>query len=79
MGQKIHPYGLRLGIVTDWKSRWYSDKDYAAQVAEDYHIRKYLKDELKRGAISRIDIERIGGSKVQIDVHTGRPGVVIGR
>jgi len=79
MGQKTHPYGLRLGIVTDWKSRWYSDKEYAAQVAEDYHIRKYLKGELKRGAISRIDIERIGGSKVQIDVHTGRPGVVIGR
>lgn len=79
MGQKIHPYGLRLGIVTDWKSRWYSDKDYAAQVAEDYKIRKYLRGELKRGAISRIDIERISGSKVQIDVHTGRPGVVIGR
>ncbi|GMQ92632.1 MAG: 30S ribosomal protein S3 [Acidimicrobiia bacterium] len=79
MGQKSHPYGLRLGIVTDWKSRWYSEKDYAAQVAEDHHIRKYLKGELKRGAISRIDIERIGGSKVQIDVHTGRPGVVIGR
>ena len=79
MGQKTHPYGLRLGIVTDWKSRWYSDKGYAAQVAEDYKIRKYLRDELKRGAISRIDIERIGGSKVQIDIHTGRPGVVIGR
>ncbi len=79
MGQKTHPYGLRLGIVTDWKSRWYSDKDYASQVAEDYHIRKYLRDELKRGAVSRIDIERIGGSKVQIDIHTGRPGVVIGR
>lgn len=79
MGQKTHPYGLRLGIVTDWKSRWYSDKDYAAQVAEDYHIRNYLRGELKRGAISRIDIERISGSKVQIDVHTGRPGVVIGR
>jgi small subunit ribosomal protein S3 len=79
MGQKTHPYGLRLGIVTDWKSRWYSEKEYAAQVAEDYHIRKYLQGELKRGAISRIDIERVGGSKVQIDVHTGRPGVVIGR
>jgi len=79
MGQKTHPYGLRLGIVTDWKSRWYSDKEYADQVAEDYQIRNYLRGELKRGAISRIDIERIGGSKVQIDVHTGRPGVVIGR
>ncbi len=79
MGQKIHPYGLRLGIVTDWKSRWYSEKDYASQVAEDHKIRTYLKGELKRGAISRIDIERIGDKKVQVDVHTGRPGVVIGR
>ncbi len=79
MGQKIHPYGLRLGIVTDWKSRWYSEKDYAAQVNEDHKIRSYITGELKRGAISRIDIERIGDKKVQIDVHTARPGVVIGR
>ncbi len=79
MGQKIHPYGLRLGIVTDWKSRWYSEKDYARQVNEDAKIRSYLIGELKRGAISRIDIERIGDKKVQIDVHTARPGVVIGR
>ena len=79
MGQKIHPYGLRLGIVTDWKSRWYSEKDYAKQVNEDSRIRRYLHGELKRGAISRIDIERIGDKKVQIDIHTARPGVVIGR
>ncbi len=79
MGQKIHPYGLRLGIVTDWKSRWYSEKDYAFQVNEDHKIRKYLTGELRRGAVSRIDIERIGTNKVQVDVHTGRPGVVIGR
>jgi small subunit ribosomal protein S3 len=79
MGQKIQPYGLRLGIVTDWKSRWYSEKDYASQVYEDYRIRTYLVGELKRGAVSRIDIERIGDKKVQIDIHTGRPGVVIGR
>jgi small subunit ribosomal protein S3 len=79
MGQKIHPYGLRLGIVTDWKSRWYSEKDYAAQVNEDHRIRTYLRNELTRGAVSRIDIERIGDKKVQIDIHTGRPGVVIGR
>lgn len=79
MGQKIHPYGLRLGIVTDWTARWYSDKDYAANVHEDHKIRKFLTTELKRGALSRIDIERIGDKKVQVDVHTGRPGVVIGR
>jgi small subunit ribosomal protein S3 len=79
MGQKIHPYGLRLGIVTDWKSRWYSEKDYARQVIEDSAIRDYLFGELTRGAVSRIDVERIGDKKVQIDVHTARPGVVIGR
>jgi small subunit ribosomal protein S3 len=79
MGQKIHPYGLRLGIVTDWKSRWYSEKDYARQVNEDNQIRTYLRGELKRGAVSRIDVERIGDKKVQVDVHTARPGVVIGR
>ncbi len=79
MGQKIHPYGLRLGIVTDWKSRWYSEKDYARQVIEDALIRQTLEDELTRGAVSRVEIERIGDKKVQIDIHTARPGVVIGR
>jgi len=79
MGQKIHPYGLRLGIVTDWKSRWYSEKDYARQVLEDARVRKLLTDELQRGAVSRVEIERIGDKKVQIDIHTARPGVVIGR
>ena len=79
MGQKIHPYGLRLGIVTDWKARWYSDKDYAAQVNEDAQIRALLERELTRGAVSRVEIERIGDKKVQIDIHTARPGVVIGR
>jgi small subunit ribosomal protein S3 len=79
MGQKIHPYGMRLGIVTDWKSRWYSEKDYASQVIEDSKIRDLLFGELERGAVSRVEIERIGDKKVQIDVHTARPGVVIGR
>ena len=79
MGQKIHPYGLRLGIVTDWKSRWYSEKEYASQVLEDAKIRDLLEKELVRGALSRIEIERIGEKKVQVDIHTARPGVVIGR
>ncbi len=79
MGQKIHPYGLRLGIVTDWKSRWYCEKDYASQVIEDARIRQTLEEELTRGAVSRVEIERIGDKKVQVDVHTARPGVVIGR
>ncbi len=65
--------------MTDWKSRWYSDKDYAEQVIEDAAIRKLLTNELTRGAVSRVEIERIGDKKVQIDIHTARPGVVIGR
>jgi len=79
MGQKVHPYGLRLGVVTDWKSRWYSDRGYAVQVLEDARIRDLLTSELTRGAVSRIEIERIGDKKVQVDIHTARPGVVIGR
>ena len=78
MGQKTHPYGFRLGIVTDWKSRWYSDKDYTELVNEDWKIRDYLEGELKRGAVSRVELERTR-DKVQVDVHTARPGVVIGR
>jgi len=79
MGQKVHPYGFRLGVTTDWKSRWYSDKGYAAQVLEDARIRDLLVKELARGAVARVEIERIGDKKVQIDIHTARPGVVIGR
>ena len=80
MGQKVHPYGLRLGIVTDWKSRWYSDKEYAEQVNRGLRRSATAStDELTRGAVSRIEIERIGDKKVQIDIHTARPGVVIGR
>ena len=78
MGQKTHPYGFRLGIVTDWKSRWYSDKDYTALANEDFQIRDYLRRELKRGAVSRVDIERTR-ERLQVDVHTARPGAVIGR
>ena len=79
MGQKVHPYGFRLGVVTDWKSRWYSDKGYAVQVLEDARIRDLLAAELTRGAVARVEIERIGDKKVQVDIHTARPGVVIGR
>lgn len=78
MGQKTHPYGFRLGIVTDWKSRWYSDKEYKDLVNEDHRIRDYLRRELTRGAVSRVDIERTR-ERLQVDVHTARPGVVIGR
>lgn len=78
MGQKTHPYGFRLGIVTDWKSKWYSDHNYVALVNEDWQIRDYLSGELLRGAVSRIDIERTR-DRLIVDIHTARPGVVIGR
>ena len=78
MGQKVHPYGFRLGIVTDWKSRWYSDSEYKELVNEDWKIRDYLNGELDRGAVSRIEIERLR-EKIVVEVFTGRPGVVIGR
>lgn len=78
MGQKVHPYVFRLGIVTDWKSRWYSDKDYTDLVNSDWQIRDYLRGELPRGGVSRIEIERTR-DKITVEIHTARPGVVIGR
>jgi small subunit ribosomal protein S3 len=79
MGQKIHPYGFRLGITTDWKSRWIADRqEYRDYLAEDKAIRRYLMQQLPNAAISRIEVERTR-DKLQIDVHTARPGIVIGR
>jgi len=79
MGQKVHPYGYRLGITTDWKSRWIADRqEYRDYLLEDSNIRKYLMDELPNAAISRIEVERTR-DKLQVDVHTARPGIVIGR
>ena len=78
MGQKTHPIGLRLGIVKQSSSRWFATKDMPALLKEDELIRKYLKPRLGHAAIAQIDVERRPG-KVTITVHTGRPGVVIGK
>lgn len=78
MGQKINPYGFRLGVTTDWKSRWFSVKDYRNYLTEDWKIRAYLGRELADAAVSRIEIERTR-DKLRIDVHTARPGMVIGK
>ncbi|MFP5321770.1 MAG: 30S ribosomal protein S3 [Acidimicrobiia bacterium] len=79
MGQKIHPYGFRLGVTTDWKSRWFADRDeYKDFVIEDWKIRDFLMTELPHAAISRVEIERTR-DKLRVDVHTARPGIVIGR
>ncbi|WP_029893989.1 30S ribosomal protein S3 [Desulfohalovibrio reitneri] len=78
MGQKVHPYGFRLGYNKNWLSRWFASKDYPANVMEDDKIRKFTKKQLYHAGISRIEIERAGG-KVRIIIHTARPGIVIGR
>jgi len=80
MGQKVNPYGFRLGVTTDWKSRWFADREYADFVIEDWKIREFLMTELPHAAISRVEVERTGNrDKLRIDVHTARPGIVIGR
>jgi len=79
VGHKVHPYGFRLGIVTDWKSRWYAEgNQYRQYVLADDRIRNYLKNLLPHAAISRIEVERTR-ERVRVDVHTARPGIVIGR
>jgi small subunit ribosomal protein S3 len=78
VGQKIHPYGFRLGVVTEHKSRWFADKDYADYIAEDERIRTYIRNRVRHAGIARIDIERTR-DRVTVDVHTARPGIVIGR
>ena len=79
MGQKVHPHGFRLGIVKPWRSRWYaSGKDFPGLLKEDELIRTYLKTRLQHAAISDVHIDRKPG-KVVVTVHTGRPGVVIGK
>ncbi len=79
MGQKVHPYALRLGFIKTWKSFWFAKKqDYAQLLNEDYRIRKYIKDNFSNAGISNIRIERAQG-RARIILHTSRPGVVIGR
>lgn len=78
MGQKVHPIGFRLGISTDWKSRWYADKLYKDYIGEDVKIRRMMAKGLERAGISKVEIERTR-DKVRIDIHTARPGIVIGR
>ncbi len=78
MGQKTHPRGLRLGIIETWDSKWYSDRDYAKWLHEDLAIQKHIKEQLLRAGISRIEVERVA-EKCTINIHTARPGIVIGR
>ena len=83
MGQKVNPYGFRLGITTDHVSHWFTDSTkpgqrYADYVAEDIKVREYLKKTLDRAGVARIELERTR-DRVRVDIHTARPGIVIGR
>ena len=78
MGQKVNPHGLRVGVIKDWDSRWYAEKDFADNLVEDYNIRKFLKKKLYASGISDIEIER-ASDRVRVIVHTAKPGVVIGK
>jgi small subunit ribosomal protein S3 len=78
MGQKVHPTGLRLGIIKTWDSRWFSEKNYAALLHEDIKIRKIVKDRLMHAGVSKVEIER-AGQKAKINIHTARPGIIIGK
>lgn len=80
MGQKIHPKGFRLGIVKAWDSRWYSAEKAAPElIGEDFKIRRYVKKRHYNAGVSRVEIERSAGSKLKVTVHTGKPGMVIGK
>ncbi|MBP7059864.1 MAG: 30S ribosomal protein S3 [Lachnospiraceae bacterium] len=78
MGQKVNPHGLRVGIIKDWGSRWYADKEFADYLIEDQKIRKFLKKKLYAAGIANIDIER-ASDRVKVIVYTAKPGVVIGK
>ena len=78
MGQKVSPTGFRIGVIEDWRSRWYAGKDYAKTLENDLAIRKFVEKELARAAVSRVEIER-AGDKTKVIIATARPGVVIGK
>ena len=79
MGQKVHPHGLRVGVIKDWDSKWYADKkSFGDNLAEDFKIREYLKKSLFSAGVAKIEIER-NDNKVRIHIHTAKPGVVIGK
>lgn len=79
MGQKVSPHGLRVGIIKDWSSTWYANKqDYSKNLVEDYEIRTYLKNLLKPAGINKLDISR-KGDKVLVDIYTAKPGMIIGK
>jgi len=78
MGQKVNPIGLRIGIIEDWKSRWFAGKEYTQYLGEDIKIREHISKRLARAGISKVEIERTG-DRIKVDIFTARPGIVIGK
>ena len=78
MGQKVNPHGLRVGVIKDWNSKWYAEKDFSANLAEDHQIREFLKKRLYSAGISKIEIER-ASDRVKVAIYTAKPGLVIGK
>ncbi|MGC6768743.1 30S ribosomal protein S3 [Enterococcus sp. LJL128] len=78
MGQKVHPIGMRVGIIRDWDAKWYAEKEYAEFLHEDLRIRKFIAKKLADAAVSTIEIER-AANRVNISIHTAKPGMVIGK
>lgn len=78
MGQKVNPIGMRIGIIRDWESKWYAGKEYGDLLLEDIKIREHLKNKLKDAAVATIEIER-AANRVNVTIHTAKPGMVIGR
>ena len=78
MGQKVNPHGLRVGIIKEWDSKWYAEKDFADNLVEDYQIRKFLKKRLYSAGVSKIEIER-ASDRVKVILFTAKPGIVIGK
>jgi len=78
LGQKVHPKGLRIGIIKDWDVKWFAKKGYAENIYQDYKIKKYIKNRLKHAGISCVEIERIA-DRVRLTINCARPGIVIGR
>jgi small subunit ribosomal protein S3 len=78
VGQKVNPTGLRVGIIRDWEAKWYAEKDYADNLHEDLHIRKYIQTKLADASISTVEIER-AAKRVNVSIHTAKPGMVIGK
>ena len=78
MGQKVNPVGLRVGIIRDWESKWYADKDYANLLHEDLKVREYITKRLNDASVSKVEIER-AANRINISIHTAKPGMVIGK